>query len=114
MNTPHWLKPGVYGALAGAIGLVIVGFSWGGWVTSSTADQMADGQSRTDITSTLAQICVGQSKADPALAKKLAEMKALASYKQVEFVMNTGWATMPGQDKAKREVAQMCADELSG
>ena len=33
MNTPEWLKPGVYGALIGAAFVGIVGFSWGGWVT---------------------------------------------------------------------------------
>jgi hypothetical protein len=29
------LSPGIWGAIAGAIILAIVGFNWGGWVTSS-------------------------------------------------------------------------------
>ena len=41
MNTPAWLKPGAYGAALGATTLAIVGFSWGGWVTDSTAQQKA-------------------------------------------------------------------------
>ena len=41
MNIPEWLKPGVYGALAGAVIVAFAGFSWGGWVTSSNAARMA-------------------------------------------------------------------------
>ena len=29
MNTPEWLKPGVYGALTGAVVVAFVGFTWG-------------------------------------------------------------------------------------
>jgi hypothetical protein len=29
------LSPGIWGAIVGAIILAIVGFNWGGWVTSS-------------------------------------------------------------------------------
>ena len=28
MNTPEWLKPGIYGALIGAAFVGVVGFSW--------------------------------------------------------------------------------------
>ncbi len=35
-----WLKPGVWGAVIGSILTMIVGFSWGGWTTSSTALQV--------------------------------------------------------------------------
>ena len=34
-----WLKPGIWGAVVGSILTMIVGFSWGGWTTSSTALQ---------------------------------------------------------------------------
>jgi len=29
MNTPEWLKPGIYGALIGAVFVGVVGFTWG-------------------------------------------------------------------------------------
>lgn len=41
VQTPDWLKPALYGALAGATALAIAGFSWGGWVTGGTAEQIA-------------------------------------------------------------------------
>ena len=41
MQTPEWLKPGLYGAACGAAALAVIGFSWGGWVTGGTARTMA-------------------------------------------------------------------------
>ncbi len=38
MNIPIETKPALWGAAGGAVVLAIVGFSWGGWVTSSTAE----------------------------------------------------------------------------
>ena len=38
MNSPEWLKPGIYGALIGAVFVGVVGFTWGGWVTGGTAN----------------------------------------------------------------------------
>ena len=32
---------GLWGAAAGAIALAVVGFSWGGWQTASSANQIA-------------------------------------------------------------------------
>jgi hypothetical protein len=28
MQTPEWLKPGLYGAACGAVALAVIGFSW--------------------------------------------------------------------------------------
>jgi hypothetical protein len=35
------LKPALWGAVAGAGALAIVGFTWGGWVTGGKADVLA-------------------------------------------------------------------------
>ena len=69
MQTPEWLKPGLYGAACGAIALAIVGFSWGGWVTGGTARTMAADQSKADVVAALSLICVDQSKRDPQLRR---------------------------------------------
>jgi hypothetical protein len=47
MNTPEWLKPGIYGAVIGAVFVGVVGFTWGGWVTGGTANDRAMAMSRT-------------------------------------------------------------------
>ena len=41
MNALEWLKPGIYGAIVGAISFGVIGFTWGGWVTGGTAEKMA-------------------------------------------------------------------------
>lgn len=112
MQSTQWIKPGLYGAALGAIGLAIIGFSWGGWVTGGTATQMARSQATTEVLSALSAICMDQSRRDPQQAQKLAELKAIAMSRQADFVMTTGWATMPGQDEANREVARLCATKL--
>src|ERR1700693_5959499 len=40
MQTPVWLKPGLWGAASGAIVMAIVGFSQLGWKTGGTAEQL--------------------------------------------------------------------------
>jgi dienelactone hydrolase len=108
-----WLKPGIWGVIIGSILTMIVGFSWGGWTTSSTARQQAMLQSDTAVTAALVPICLAGKKADVAYSKKLAELTAItSSYEQTEFVMKTGWASFPGQADPNRAVAEACASAL--
>ena len=108
-----WLKPGIWGAVLGGILTMIVGFSWGGWTTSSTASRMAITQADAAVTTALVPICLAGDKADVARAQKLGELTALSSsYEQTEFVMKAGWATFPGQEDPNRAVAEACASAL--
>ena len=113
MRTPEWLRPGLYGAVGGAIALAVVGFSWGGWVTGGKASEMAASQSQKDVVVALSSICVDQSKRDPQLAERVALLKAAASYTRGDLVMKNGWATMPGASEANRQVAVACADKVA-
>lgn len=113
MNTPEWLKPGLYGAGAGAVALGIVGFSWGGWVTGGTAEQMAADQARVEVVAALVPICIEQSKQDPQVVETLAQLKDASSYKRNDMLMDTGWATMPGSSDPDRQVARACLEKLA-
>jgi len=113
MNVPEWLKPGLYGAVAGAIALAIVGFSWGGWVTNATANEMASDQSRLEVVAALVPICIEQSKVDPQVAETLAAMNEIANYKRTDMLMKAGWATMPGSSDPNRQVASACVEKLA-
>jgi hypothetical protein len=112
MQTPEWLKPGLYGAVCGAAALAVIGFSWGGWVTGTTARAMAAAQSRTDVVAALSLICVDQSKRDPQLAERVAAIKAASSWNRGDLVIKNGWATMPGTTEANSQVATDCADKV--
>lgn len=113
MNSPEWLKPGLYGAAAGAIALAIVGFSWGGWVTGGTAKQMASDLTRLGVVAALVPICVEQSKQDPKVVETLALLKDAKYYDRNELLMKAGWATMPGSSDPNRNVASACMDKLA-
>ena len=113
MNTPDWLRPGIYGAVGGAVALAVVGFSWGGWVTDGKARQMAADHSRTEVVAALSLICVDQSKRDPQLLERVAAIKSASSWTRGDLVMKNGWATMPGTTEANRQVVIACADKVS-
>ena len=112
MQTPEWLKPGLYGAACGAIALAVVGFNWGGWVTGGTARAMAADQSKAEVVSALSLICVDQSRRDPQLAGRVAAIKAASSWNRGDLVMKNGWATMPGSSEGNSQVARHCADKV--
>jgi len=113
MNIPEWLKPGLYGAAAGAVALAIVGFSWGGWMTSGTAEKMASNQARLEIVAALVPICIEQSKQDPQVMETLAQLKDASSYQRSDMLMKAGWATMPGSSDPNRQVASACMEKLA-
>lgn len=112
-HMPIWIKPVLWGAVAGSVVTMIIGFSYGGWTTSSTSARLAKAQADAAVTTALVPICVAKSKADGAGAKKMGELRALASsYDQRDFVTKTGWATVPGSDDPNTDVAEACAAVL--
>ena len=113
MNMPEGLKPALYGAAAGAVALAIVGFSWGGWVTGGTANQMAADKAKLEVVAALVPICIQQSSQDPQLVATLAQLKDAGSYQRSDMLMKAGWATMPGSSDPNRNVAKACIERLS-
>jgi alpha/beta superfamily hydrolase len=113
MQIPEWLKPALYGAVAGAIAISIAGFSWGGWVTGGSAQKMATDQARLEVVAALVPVCVEQSRLDPNAVATLASLKGESSFKRNDMLMQTGWATMPGATDPDKNVAKACMDKLA-
>jgi hypothetical protein len=113
MQFPEWLKPALFGGVAGAVAISIAGFSWGGWVTGGSAREMAADQARLEVVAALVPVCVEQSKQDPNVIATLASLEGESSYKRGEMLMKTGWATMPGSTTPDRNVAKACMDKLA-
>ncbi len=112
MNTPEWLKPGIYGAVVGAVFVGVVGFSWGGWVTGGGANKMANSMAHDNVIAALLPVCLDMSRTDTDRVAKLATIREASSYKQRDAVMDAGWATMPGSEAPDRDLAQACVDVL--
>lgn len=114
MNTPQWSSPAIMGAAVGAIATVIIGFSWGGWITSSKAEVAAADRAYEEVLSALLPICLNLSSKDPELTAKLELFKLATEYKRTDMLMAEGWATMPGSTDPNRSLARRCAAELVG
>lgn len=109
-----WFKPGIWGVVIGSVLTMVVGFSWGGWSTSGTTQQVALRQADAAVTTALVPICLAGQKADVGRAKKLEELTAFTTpWERTDFVMKTGWATFPGQTDPNRAVAEACAAGLN-
>ena len=88
---------------------MIVGFSWGGWVTAGTAQEMA----KDAVVQRLAPICVGQMYQDPGKEQKLIELSEARNYQRDDYVKAQGWATMIGEENPDSKVADACAKLLA-
>jgi len=101
-----------WACMASVVFTMIVGFAWGGWVTGGTAQKMAEASADTAVVNRLAPICVVQFNRDPGKTQKLVALKGTDSWQQDGYVEKQGWATMPGEEKADRNVAEACAKLL--
>lgn len=113
MEIPTAAKPALIGAAAGAVTLAIVGFSWGGWVSGSTAERMASDQARAEVVLAMTPVCLEKSAADPNAGVTLARLKEAGTYQRPDILMEAGWATMPGADEPNRVIALSCIRTLS-
>lgn len=114
MNIPTWLKPTVVGGVVGAIATMLIGFNQGGWYSNNSAERLAADRSRVAVVAALVPICVSQQQADPQSAAKLTQLAGMkTSYEQRDFVLTSGWATMPSESAPNRDLATACADALA-
>jgi hypothetical protein len=103
----------LWGAVVGAIVMMIAGF-WGlGWTLGSTADRMANDRSEAAVVAALTPVCVARFRAQTDAATKLADLKKAAqSWDRSSFIEKGGWATTPGSDTPNSDVARACAEKL--
>ena len=112
MTTPEWLKPGLYGAVIGAVLVGVVGFSWGGWMTGGGASKMAAEMAEADVIAALVPVCLNIAQLDADRVAKLATIQEASTYKRRDALMEAGWATVPGSDAPNRDLAQACMKAL--
>lgn len=112
MQIPIWVKPGLMGAGVGAIALAIVGFSWGGWVTGGSAQDMAKKAANAAVASALTPYCVDRAVAADSVSV-MTELKGATTYSRKGIVEKAGWATPLGADKPNTDLAQACQLKLA-
>ena len=104
----------VWACAATAIATMIIGFSWGGWVTGGTSQAQAKVAGDVARSELVSVICIDRFNAAPDKAAQLVALQALAdNYQKREFVEAGGWATMPGQTSPDRRGAEACVAGLA-
>jgi hypothetical protein len=112
MKVPPWLKPAFWGVVIGAVGIMIVGFAWWGWVLGSTAERMASERAGEAVTAVLVPICVEKFMGQADATAKLAAFQNTASWQQSQQIEKGGWATATGSASPNSAVAKSCAQQL--
>ena len=115
-------KTVLFWACAGSvIAATIVGFSWGGWVTGGSAQEMAEESAAQARQELAAVVCVDRFMAAPDAGVQLTALQEIeSSYAQGKFVQDGGWATiLPATSTTDstaraddRKAAGLCAEEL--
>jgi hypothetical protein len=116
-------KTVLFWACAGSvIAAIIVGFSWGGWMTGGGARELAEESASQARQELAAVVCVDRFMAAPDAGVQLTALQEMTSPRaQGKFVEDGGWAiivpastpTDYGARADHREAAGLCAEELA-
>ncbi len=102
-----------WGVIAGAVATMVIGFSWGGWVTGGSVRALTEKAAQSAHQELAAAVCANRFAALPDAHAQLAALKDItSSYQRGKFVEEGGWAVMPGASSADRLDANACADGL--
>ena len=104
-------KTALFWSCAGCIvATVIVGFTWGGWVTGGSARDMAAAAEQAQA-QVAAAVCVDQFMAAADARPQLASLKEnTSSWRQENFIEDGGWAVIADQEYDG--AAELCAERL--
>jgi hypothetical protein len=84
------------GYSSGAVALAIVGFIWGGWTTTSTANKLADDRADSAVMAVLAPICVEKFQQSGDARWNLAALiKISSSWEHGNFMAKGSWGNTP-------------------
>ena len=101
------------GIAAGAVASMVIGFSWGGWMTAGTANKIAAEQADTAVVAALTPICVEKFLQNSDAKANLAVLQKIStSWEQGDYLEKGGWATQPGATSADYHLARACAEKL--
>ena len=101
------------GIAIGAVASMAIGFSWGGWMTSGTANRLAADQAGTAVVTALTPICVANFLENNDAEANLAVLRKIpTNWEQGQYLEKGGWATRPGATSSDYELARACAAKL--
>jgi hypothetical protein len=113
---PSWIKPALWGVVAGAIAWWIVLGAGLGWVSPTTAQKMASDKVQAAVVAVASPYCVSRFEQQAnAVASWQALKKSASDYTQDDFIKKGGWAMLPGaklDSDVADAIASACATNL--
>lgn len=101
-----------WSCLACVVAALVVGFTWGGWVTGGTAEAQAAEARLEGRAELAATICVARYVDAADAAVQLAALKDESRWTRNDTIAAAGWATPLGVEEPVRGAANLCADRL--
>jgi hypothetical protein len=102
-----------WSCVASVVVALIIGFTWGGWVTGSTATEMANRAASEARAQVAATACVQRFLDASDAREQLASLKKTNSWQRDDLISKGGWATPPGFEKPVADAADLCAEQLA-
>jgi len=103
----------VWCCILSAIATIVVGFTWGGWVTSGGAAAMADSAAAGAQAKLAAMVCTAQFNRGSDAAVQLAALNKLDHWDRADFLRKGGWVSLPGITDPVSGAADLCAEQLT-
>ena len=104
------------------IATMVVGFTWGGWVTGGSAQERADEAAEQAVAELAAEQAVAQLAADicfkrylasPDVRVNLAALNEESSYRRSGVLEDGGWVTLADREDPIDGAAGLCAKRLA-
>ena len=102
-----------WSCVACAVLTMIVGFTFGGWVTGGTAKEMAQTAADEARAKLVASVCVEKFTTSSGFAVKLAKFKETNSWERPDMLEEGGWVTLAGMKEPLDDAADICSDKLA-
>ena len=85
------------GIAIGAVASMVIGFSWGGWMTGGTANRLAAERADTAVVAALTPICVEKFLQNSDAKANLAVLQKISSnWEQGDYLQKGGWGDTAG------------------
>jgi hypothetical protein len=102
-----------WSCVACVVATMIVGFTWGGWVTGGTAAARVEEARETARAELAATICVARFLAAPDARGQLAALQEASSWGRDDIIAEDGWSTPRGVEEPIVGAADLCAERLA-
>ena len=95
------------------IATMVVGFTWGGWVTGGSAQERADEAAEQAVAELAADICFKRYLASPDVRVNLTALNEESSYRRSGVIEDGGWVTLADREDPINGAAGLCAKRLA-